>query len=228
MVVHLIGLGPMKVLAYRVEHKRPHAVCRLALSCSRNRVRRFALTSASAPTKIAFSWVIDQIWLLIRQNQIIGKQNEIMEGQRTAANTQSGYMRDGLLETRKSTDAAKLTADVAERAMRSSDRPYLRVGSFAISNFAPGATNPGLECNITNAWNTPATLLETGCRLWAGKRCQPNPATQHHHRKAKRMSLRTRTPSGGASSNPSSTDGTWNARLPLSSWNPQAPESQKT
>ena len=151
-----------------------------------------------------------------------------MEGQRTAANTQSGYMRDGLLETRKSADAAKLTADVAERAMRSSDRPYLRVGNFAISNFAPGATNPGLECNITNAWNTPATLLETGCRLWAGKRCQPNPATQHHHRKAKRMSLRTRTPSGGASSNPSSTDGTWNARLPLSSWNPQAPESQKT
>lgn len=112
-----------------------------------------------------FQLVIDQIWLFIRQNQIIRKQNEIMEGQRTAANTQSGYMRDGLLETRKSADAAKLTADVAERAMGGSDRPYLKVGSFAISNFAPArlilawsATSPTPGTRQRSCWRPLQTL----------------------------------------------------------------------
>jgi hypothetical protein len=59
--------------------------------------------------------VAAQVWLLLRQNQIISGQNAIMTGQREAADAQSGYMRDGLSETRKSSNAARRAANAARK-----------------------------------------------------------------------------------------------------------------
>jgi hypothetical protein len=59
--------------------------------------------------------VAAQVWLLMNQNRIIAGQNAIMAGQKTAADTQSGYMRDGLIETQKSSNAARRAANAARK-----------------------------------------------------------------------------------------------------------------
>ena len=73
-----------------------------------------------------------QVWLLLQQNKIIRQQNEIMTGQREAADTQSGYMRDGLTETRKAADAAKLGADISQDALHNT-RAFMWLRTAALN-----------------------------------------------------------------------------------------------
>jgi hypothetical protein len=54
-----------------------------------------------------------QVGIARKQNRIIERQNTIMDAQRLAAETQSGYMSDGLIETRKAADAAANNAKAA-------------------------------------------------------------------------------------------------------------------
>ena len=60
-------------LAYRVEHKGPHTCVAWGCLALRNPARRFALTTASAPTNIAFSWSsIGSSETRLMHNDVIG------------------------------------------------------------------------------------------------------------------------------------------------------------
>jgi hypothetical protein len=100
-----------------------------------------------------------QVWLLTRQNTIIGKQTDIMTEQRDAANAQSEHMSKALVETRKAADAAKQSADTAERALVLLNRPYLDAENWRgdiIGAMKAETMHITVSFNIVNSSVTPA------------------------------------------------------------------------
>jgi hypothetical protein len=130
--------------------------------------RRYALW-LSIVTTVVLGF---QVWLLLRQNDIIRKQNAIMKKQRNAADKQSEYMRDGLSEATKTADAAKESAHTAALALTLAHRPYFDVNDLrVIDNLydawpAEDSRQPPPELSISyrvfNASPAPATITFIG------------------------------------------------------------------
>lgn len=76
---------------------------------------------------------------------------------------QAGYMRDGLTETCKAAEAAKKSADVAEKSLQS-QRAQLMTSAWRISNIEAGKT-PLVNFTITNKGALPATLVQIAVRF---------------------------------------------------------------
>lgn len=115
-----------------------------------------------------------QVRIAGRQNQIIEKQNAIMTGQREAADTQSDYMRDGLEETRKTADAARLSAIAAHNAL-ALDRPFLELTDGRVEVLRHAVQNDQqfpaviqILFDIHNFGHTAARLdiIEKRWRIW--------------------------------------------------------------
>ena len=101
-----------------------------------------------------------QAWIASKQNEIIGKQNEIMEGQRKAADKQSEYMRDALAESCKASEAAMKSADIADKALRLSERAHLAFGHYEIQHLEDMTKDIRISYAIINTGRTPAFLLK--------------------------------------------------------------------
>jgi hypothetical protein len=100
-----------------------------------------------------------QVRIAGKQNRIIEKQNEIMTGQRQAADTQSDYMRDGLIETRIAAAAAQSSATTAREALVISQRAYLSVKEIQFGQFGINQS-PNVVVQVENTGSLPAILTE--------------------------------------------------------------------
>lgn len=75
-----------------------------------------------------------QVYIAKRQNSIIESQSLIMKGQRDASEQQSGYMKEGLAETRRANEAAREAVVLAHRpriVLRNVDVPDVEGGGRA-------------------------------------------------------------------------------------------------
>lgn len=111
-----------------------------------------------------------QVRIASKQNRIIKRQSAIMRGQRKAADTQSGYMRDGLTESKNAANIAKESADAAKESAKAAllstrisqraERAYVK-----LSHQPPGLTiemfnRVSLSVLVKNIGRTPATVTD--------------------------------------------------------------------
>lgn len=86
--------------------------------------RRYALwLSLVTLVVIAF-----QVWLLLRQNTIISGQSDILE-------RQAKHMEDGLIETRRSADAAASAVQISEQSLITNARAYVLHSAWEVDAF---------------------------------------------------------------------------------------------
>ena len=108
-----------------------------------------------------------QVSIAHTQNTIIKKQNLIMTGQRDAANTQSGYMRDGLIETRvaaqaaqDSAEAAKTQAAISLAQKRIGDRQLEQMSeSLAVARMSAEAARESAATSVESAQIAKQTMI---------------------------------------------------------------------
>ena len=106
-----------------------------------------------------------QVSIARRQNQIIERQNTIMTGQREAADTQSGYMRNGLAETRKAAEAARDGADTANKSFMADSAVVMSIGDLQVLRLTNKKTKEfsvRVQYRIHNASKNPAHVEEWG------------------------------------------------------------------
>ena len=77
---------------------------------------------------------------------------------------QSRSMHRGLIQTRKAADAARKSADVAECAMKTSERPFILIDPVTLVDFFPGKA-AHIDFPIRNGGKTPAFFTDGKIRL---------------------------------------------------------------